>query len=67
MAKLWGLDLYLKATGEYAATLQAPRREELEEQVGQTIPHPDTGKPCVAKVEPYLIAEDDAAPTSDWE
>lgn len=67
MAKLWGLDLYLKATSEYAATLQSPRREELEDQVGQTIPHPDSGEPCEAPDGPYLIAEEDTSPTSQWE
>lgn len=67
MAKLWGLDLYLKATGAYATTLQSPRREKLEEQAGQTIPHPDTGEPCTTGEEPYLIAEEDSSPTSKWE
>lgn len=67
MTKLWGLDLYLKATGAYAATLQSPRREKLEEQAGQTIPHPDTGEPCTTGEEPYLIAEEDSSPTSKWE
>ena len=67
MAQLWGLDLYLKATGEYTATLQSPQREELVDQVGQTIPHPETGESCTTGDEPYLIAEEDSNPTSKWE
>ena len=67
MAKLWGLDLHEKKTGDYAATLQSPRREELEKMAGKSVPHPETGEPCIASGAPYLIAEDKTNPTSEWE
>ena len=67
MAQLWGLDLRYKATGEYAATLQSPRGDELAAQAGREVPHPDTGEPCLAGDEPYLIAEKKSSPTSEWE
>ncbi|MCH7496644.1 MAG: hypothetical protein IH971_02200 [Candidatus Marinimicrobia bacterium] len=67
MGQLWGLDLHDKATGAYAATLQSPSRDELAAQAGRDLPHPETGEPCRAGDEPYLIAEEGSSPTSQWE
>ncbi len=67
MARLWGLDLFDLKSGDYAATLQSPRRDELAAKAGQELAHPDTGEPCRAAEEPYLIAEEQSNPTSEWE